>query len=193
MLKAKGFSQRDIARSLAKSPNTVSREIRLNSVNGTYDPRKAQHKVYAKRKYSKYQGMKVVEDKSLKDYIENKLKQDWSPEEISGRIKNYDQDIKYVGFMGIYKYIYSVYGRLLERHLRYKGRKRKGGNRKKVTELKNRLFIDQRPAIVGNRERFGDWEGDFIVSNKTGKGVLLVLQVSYLRAERAIQRSRLMG
>ena len=175
LLKAKGFSQRDIARSLGRSPNSVSREIKLNSVNGTYDPRKAQHKVYVKRKYSKYQGMKVVEDKNLKDYIENKLKQDWSPEEISGRIKNYDQDIKYVGFKGIYKYIYTVYGRLLEKCLRYRGRKRKGGNREKVTELKNRVFIEKRPEIISNRERFGDWEGDFIVSNKTGKGALLVL------------------
>lgn len=160
---------------LSRSPNSVSREIRENSVNGVYDPRKAQHKAYVKRKYSKYQGMKVVGDRDLRNYVEEKLEDDWSPEEISGRIKETDKQIKYIGFKGIYKYIYSVYGRASERHLRYKGRKRKGGNKQKVTELKGRIFIDQRPEIVGNKERFGDWEGDFIVSNKAGKGVLLVL------------------
>lgn len=35
--------------------------------------------------------------------------------------------------------------------------------------------IDKRPKIVDKRRRFGDWEGDFIVSGKSGKGVLLTL------------------
>ncbi|MDD3195252.1 MAG: hypothetical protein PHU68_05575, partial [Paludibacter sp.] len=39
---------------------------------------------------------------------------------------------------------------------------------KKVTELKDRVFIQNRPKIIGKRRRFGDWEGDFIVSGKNG-------------------------
>ncbi len=175
LLIRKKHSQRDIAEMLNRSPNSISREVRENSVNGVYDPNKAQHKAYVRRKCSKYQGMKVVESRELRDYVEEKIRQDWSPEEISGRIRKVDKHIKYVGFKGIYKFVYSVYGRLLEKRLRYKGKKRKGRNREKASQLKGRVFIDQRPKIIGNRERFGDWEGDFIVSNKTGKGVLLVL------------------
>lgn len=175
LLKGKGYSQRDIAKALGRSPNSVSREMVLNSVKGRYDPHKAHHKAYVKRKYSKYQGMKVVEDNQLRDYIEKKIENDWSPEEVAGRLKEVDKHIKYASRGAIYKFIYSVYGRLLERHLRYKGRKRKRGKRPKVSQLKNRVFIDERPKIVEKKQRFGDWEGDFIVSGKSGKGMLIVL------------------
>lgn len=168
------YSITDIAKVLKRSKGTVSDEIRNNSVNGMYDPHKANHKAYVKRKYSKYQGMKIARNKQLRDYVEERLKQDWSPEQISGRIKEVDKHIKYVGFKGVYKFVYSPYGRQLEKLLRYKGRKRR--NKKgKPTKIKNRTFIDQRPKIINNKARYGDWEGDLIVSGKNGKGVLLVL------------------
>jgi IS30 family transposase len=71
--------------------------------------------------------------------------------------------------------VYSVYGRKLERFLRYKGKKRKPKGPSKVPQLKNRVFVDKRPKVIEKRKRFGDWEGDFIVSGKSGTGVLLVL------------------
>ena len=175
ILLKKKHSLRSVADVLGRSVGTISEEVSKNQVNGVYDPLKANRKAYVKRKYSKYQGMKVAEDRELRNYVEEKIKESWSPEQISGRIKNYDKRLKYIGFKGIYKFIGSPYGRLLERHLRYKGRKRKGGNRTKVGQLKNRTFIDKRPEIIGNRERFGDWEGDFIVPGKQGEGVLVVL------------------
>ena len=53
----------------------------------------------------------------------------------------------------------------------------KGKKRKAVvirTDIKNRIFIDQRPKIVLKRRNYWDWEADFIVSGKHGKGALLV-------------------
>lgn len=175
ILLRKKYSFADIAKALEKDKGTISREIRRNSINGAYDPRKAQHKAYVKRLYSKYQGMKVVGNDNLRKYVEEKMKEDWSPEEIAGRIKKVDKHIRYVSFRGIYKYAYSVYGRQIEKFLRYEGKKNGRRRREKVTQLKDRIFIDKRPKIVANRARFGDWEGDFIVSGKSGKGVLLVL------------------
>jgi len=169
------YKIREIARVLKRSPSTISEEISKNSVNGTYNPYKAQQKAYVKRKYSKYQGMKVVEDNQLRNYVEEKLKEDWSPEEIAGRLKEVDKYIKYASREAIYKFIYSVYGRALEQHLRYKGKKKRRKKREKVTQLENRVFIDKRPEIISKRQRFGDWEGDFIVSGKSGKGVLVIL------------------
>lgn len=171
----KGYSYRDIVRVLKRSISSISEEIRNNSVNGIYDPKKADHKAYVKRKYSKYQGMKVVNNLELWNYLEEKIKDDWSPEAIAGRIKNIDTQIKSISAKGIYKFIYSVYGRNLERFLAYKGRKRKPKITQKVLKLQDRVFIDQRPKIIDKRRRFGDWEGDFIVSGKNGQGVLLVL------------------
>lgn len=170
----KGYGINAISEALGRSKSSISSEIKNNSIDGIYDPHKANHKAYVKRKYSKYQGMKVAENKELRNYVKEKLKDDWSPEQISGRIKEVDKDIKYIGFKGVYKFIYSPYGRQLENCLRYRGKKR----RKKSGKLKpieNRTFIDKRPEITNKRERYGDWEGDFIVSGKDGKGVLLVL------------------
>lgn len=135
-LKNKGHSRREIAKILKRSPDTISREIKENSVNGGYDPGKADHKAYAKRKYSKYQGMKVAEDSKLRKYIKKKLKEDWSPEQIAGRLKNIEKNIKYASQGAIYKFIFSPYGRRLEKCLRYKGRK-KSRKYLKVGQLKN--------------------------------------------------------
>jgi len=172
ILRNKGYSVRGIAKELGKHHSTISREIKRNKVEGIYDPKKAHHKAYVKRKYSKHQGMKVANDKELREYVENRLINEWSPKQISGRIKEIDKHIKYVGKDGIYKFVGSVYGRNLEKHLRHH---KKRGKRIKVGKLKDRTFIDERPDIVDNKGRYGDWEGDFIVSNKQGKGVLLVL------------------
>jgi len=175
ILLKRSYGIRDIASALERSPSTISEEIKNNSANGAYDPFKANHKAYVKRKYSKYQGMKVVKDLDLREYIEKKLQEDWSPEEISGRIDNIEKHLKYISPKGIYKFIDSPYGNSkgLKYHLRHKGKKR-NKKRVKVTQLKDRVFIDERPKIIEKRVNFGDWEGDFIVSGKNGKGALLV-------------------
>ena len=41
--------------------------------------------------------------------------------------------------------------------------------------MKDRVFIDERPKIIEKKRRFGDWEGNFIVSGKSGKGALVIL------------------
>ena len=46
ILLKKGYSLRDIARELRRNPSSVSREIKDNSVNGEYDPLKADHQAY---------------------------------------------------------------------------------------------------------------------------------------------------
>lgn len=175
ILLAKKYSQREISTALGKAHDAVGYEIRENAVNGVYNATKANHKAYVARKYSKYQGMKIRSSETLENFVEEKLAIDWSPDEISGRIKYVERRIKYASAKAIYKYIYSVYGRLLEKFLRYKGKHKKGGNSVKATELKDRVFIQDRPKIIEKRRRFGDWEGDFIVSGKGGSGALLVL------------------
>lgn len=171
----KGYSYRNIAKVLGRSVSAISEEINNNGVSKTYNPHKAERKSYVKRKYSKYQGMKVIENINLRNYLEDKLKEDWSPEAIAGRIKNIDAQIESISAKSIYKFVYSVYGRSLEKFLAYKGRKREIKTTQKILKLQDRIFIDQRPKIIDKRRRFGDWEGDFIVSGKNGKGVILTL------------------
>jgi transposase, IS30 family len=171
----KGYSIRTIAGILKRGPSTISEEIKRNNVNGVYDSRKAKQKAYTKRKYAKYEGMKVVEHMELKQYVDACITHDWSPESVSGRLKCVDKHLPYISKEGIYKYIYSPYGRNLEKHLRHYKKARNKRDNTKVTSLENRVFIDKRPKSIENRRRFGDWEGDFIVSGKSGTGVLFVM------------------
>ncbi len=170
----KGYSINAVAEAMGRSKSSLSDEIKNNSVLGVYDPVKADHKATQRRKESKYQGMKVAQDMELREYVEKNIKDDWSPDEIAGRLREVDTHIKYASYGAIYKYIKSVYGRQLESHLRYQGKKRKGKSSKSKS-IKNRTFIDERPDLINNRTTYGHWEGDLIVSGKNGKGVLLVL------------------
>jgi len=170
-----GKKLRRIAKLIGKGRSTVSYEVTANSVRGNYDWKKADAKAKLRRRQSKYQGMKVVDRPELRKFVVAKLKEDWSPEEISGRIRYVEKWLPYVSAKGIYKFVASVYGRQVERFLRCKGKKKKGGSRQKVSQLKDRVFVDKRPKSVAKRRFFGDWEGDFIVSGRSGTGVLLVL------------------
>lgn len=165
----KGHSIRGIGHSLGKNPSSISREIKNNSVQGKYDPVKAHNKSLVKRSKSKYQGMKIRNNSDLENYIRNKLRRRWSPEEISGRIKKADKHISYVSPPIIYKYLYSVYGQTHCKYLyskRYWKRKRKSEKTKREI-IKNRVFIDFRPKIINEQKRYGDWEGDTLGAIKS--------------------------
>lgn len=83
----KRYSLRSVAKVLKRSVSAISDEVKLNSVKGKYDSKKAHHKAYVRRKYSKYQGMKIVKNKELKKFVEEKLYADQSPRAIAGRLK----------------------------------------------------------------------------------------------------------
>ena len=161
ILLKKGYSLRAIAGELRKNPSSVSREIKDNSVNGEYDPHKADHKAYVKRKYSKYQGMKVNENRLLEEYIRRGLQQYWTPEEIAGRLE-LEHGRSVISFTSIYKWLYSAYGQPLCVYLpskQYRPRKRKRKKQAKVL-IPHRVSIEERPEIINQRLRCGDFEGD---------------------------------
>lgn len=170
----KGYSQRDIAGSLRRSNSSISEEIKFGSVRGVYDPEKAHHKAYVRRWQSKYQGMKIVGNIDLRQFVEKKLLRDDSPVNISGRIKKHEKKLPYVSKNSIYRYIESPYGRRIEAH-RNKRKDKKRKKRPKNKKLLDRTFIDQRPKYINDRKRIGDVEGDFIISGKSGKGIILTI------------------
>lgn len=172
LLLSEGWSYKNIGKKINKVKSSISDEIKLNSVKGIYTAKKAHNKARQRRKQAKIQSMKIAIDAFLQEYIVSKIKQYWSPEDISGRIKFIDTNVPYVATDTIYKYLKSVYGRNLSDFLWYKGKKRKPVVVR--SDIKNRTFIDKRPKIVLKRKNYWDWEADFIVSGKHGKGALLV-------------------
>lgn len=168
ILLKKGYSIRSIASALGRNPSSVSREIKANSVNSEYDPDKANHKAYVKRWQSKYQGMKIRENEWLEKEIRTRLMDFHTPEEIAGRLnEDYGQTI--ISFKTIYKYLYSGYGQSFCKYLpsrQYKPKPR-DENQKKREIIKNRVFIEDRPDIINDRLRVGDFEGDLLGVPKT--------------------------
>lgn len=114
-----------------------------------------------------------MDNTELQAFVEEKLYDDQSPENIAKRIKKHEKHLPSVSKDSIYRYIKSVYGRRIEYH-RSKRKSRRWSRRKRSKEkLKDRKFIDERPKIVGKRRRVGDAETNFLVSGKSGKGVIL--------------------
>lgn len=172
----KKYSLRNIAKTLKRSVSSLSDETRNNSVQGVYDPHKANQKARTKRTYAKYQGKKINENKDLQDYIIAKLKRHWNPDEISGRIKE-DGEPFYASKTAIYDWLYSVWGQRYCKYLyaqRYTKRKR--GPKKTARRLiPNRISLEKRPITVASRQECGHTETDTIVSGKKGSGALTVL------------------
>ena len=84
---------RYIGRALSRSPSTISEEIKNGSVRGIYRADKAEKKAELRRKQSKQQCLKVAMNPVVKDYVTKQLKDNQSPESISGRIKEIDTQI----------------------------------------------------------------------------------------------------
>lgn len=178
------YSLRSIAKSLGRAFSTISDELKRNSIKGSYNARKAQLKSYARRKYSKYQGKKIVRHARLRTFVETRLMDDQSPYAIAGRLRKREKDLPSVSKESIYRYIRSPYGRNIETYRRMK-RPRKRGRRTKQQKLDGRVFIHERPQHINKRTRVGHAEADFIVSGKNGSGILLVvvdrkMRVSFL-------------
>lgn len=168
ILLKKGYSQRSIAAVLRKSPPSIGREIKRNTVNSEYDPLKADHKAYVKRKYSKYQFMKIARNPDLEKYIIKKLEAGWSPQAIVERLKVEHHGKPVISFKLIYQWLRTVHGERYRKHL---VAKRSGWIRrtKGVTSMtiKNRIFIEERPSVINGRTRIGDFECDVLGSSKS--------------------------
>lgn len=176
ILLEKGYSLRAIGRSMERSHATISRELgRMGRDSPEYNPSKAQQKAQNKRRFSKYQGMKVREDSELEQYVRAKMKLLWSPERIAGAW--FVEQGACVGKDAIYKYLYSRHGQALCEFLYRKRYCRKKRRKKKMKHeiIKDRIFIGERPALINDRKRFGDYEGDTMGRPKKASPQTLVV------------------
>jgi IS30 family transposase len=116
--------------------------------------------------------MKIAENRELEDFVEAGLYDDLSPEAIAGQIKSHKKNLTPISKDSIRRWIKSVYGRKVE-YYRKKKKTRRYRRRAKSPKLNDRIFIDKRPEYINKRRRIGDAEADFMVSGKTGKGIVL--------------------
>jgi IS30 family transposase len=178
-LKLERFSSREIARRLGRHHTSILREIKRNrptyaddAVYWYYATQKiADERLHKARSYCRQNHRPLVE------YVEDKLRLDWPPEAIAARICiDYpDNEQMRISHETIYRWAYldasqggDLHTHLRRRHPRRRRQKRYGSGHRFIP---GRISIDQRPATVETRERFGDWEGDTLEGAK-GKGAL---------------------
>ena len=82
-LKKAGHTQQSIAATLVVSPSTICRELRRNRGQRGYRPSQAHQKALARRR-SKAKATKMTP--AVIEHIEAGLRQQWSPEQIAGRL-----------------------------------------------------------------------------------------------------------
>lgn len=165
-----GKSYTAIAKQLGVNRSTVSREIRQRRTPTGYHSWTAQLD-YQKKRHVCRPAQKLV-DTPLGDYVIQRIKVGWSPQQIAGRLaleikqgKRLAKD--WVSHETIYQFVYqSEYGKkeLLYQYLRRgkKRRTRKFGRKSQHDKIPNRVFIDERPRIVATRVTIGHWEADIM-------------------------------
>jgi len=166
-------NQAQIAFIIGCHKSTVSRELRRNSGKHGYYPGQAHQCSRRRQRHS--HGPRIPADTWRQ--VKLLLAQQWSPEQIHGRLKLERQ--RTVSHERIYLYIYADKrrGGTLHCHLRSKKKQRKRyGGYIRRGQIPNRTGIEQRPAIVASKRRYGDWEADTIIGARHQGGILSVVE-----------------
>lgn len=165
-------SHREIGILINKHHSAVSREVERNTGLRGYRPKQAQERAQQRHR-NKPRYRKLTSD--IQSLITENIKQDWSPDQIQGRLRS--KGLPMVCATTIYGFIQQdkASGGELYKHLRHrKPYKKRTGSPDTRGQIIGRVSIDERPAIVDEKVRLGDWEADAVIG-KGHKGVLVTL------------------
>jgi IS30 family transposase len=168
-----GKGPSEIARVLDRDKGTISRELSRNTSSEyhCYTPCRAQRRS-DQRKLTARHSRPLLKSKEIQQYVRRKLKINWSPEIIAGRLKK-EMPNQSISPEAIYQFIYhqdtpdreKLISQLCRAHRK---RRIKGKGRKvRKTKIPNRVSIDARPKSVDHRKQFGHWESDTLISRKS--------------------------
>jgi len=168
-------SLRKIAEELKRDVSTLSREIRRNKGGRGYRPCQA-HRLASERKSRCINGRQV--EQQVWDAAQLCLKEKWSPEQIAGRFKLLS--IGRISHESIYQRLLQdkKNGGTLYQNLRCqkKRRKRYGSGCDRRGQIIGRVSINERPSIVNQKSRLGDWEADTIIGATHQQAIISVVE-----------------
>ena len=172
-LKEAGKSNKEIAVIVEVSEGTISRELRRNGGKQGYRPQQAHHTA-CQRKRAATKAIKMTPEIIV--LVNEQIRCDWSPEQVSGWLIK--QHGIYLSHERIYQHIWAdkrlggdLYTYLRQAH---KQRRKKYGSTDKRGQICNRVSIEQRPDIVDEKSRIGDWEIDTVIG-QNHKGALVTI------------------
>jgi transposase, IS30 family len=169
-LRHHGANQNEIARALNRSPGTISRELRRNGSGSEYFAAQAQEQ--AQRRRQERPLTRKMDRPELHQAVRQGLAQYWSPEQIAGRLQREDpQGERPVTARTIYAWIQQDEHREhWESFLRRRGKR--PFRREKPAGIG--APIKNRPEVIEQRLRLGDFEGDTVLG-PPGTGGLATL------------------
>lgn len=179
-------SIREIGKKIGRPPSSVCREINRNlpPLRHQYTPRLAHERALIKRQSRGRTDR--LKNQSIRDYVVTHLKRRWSPEQIANTIESEINET--ICHEAIYQYVYAQihakgYGYLkpgaqdLRPYLRHRRKRRqhKGARRGQRCFKPKGASINERPKMVEQRNRIGDWESDTVesVDHKPGINTLV--------------------
>ena len=172
-LKRQSISLGCIAAQLQRSISTISRELKRNTGACGYKPAQAHQKART-RQSTRRNATQFTSAQWA--HVDAYLRLHLSPQQCSGRLSL--ENALTISHESIYRHIYAdkAQGGDLAKWLRCQKvrRKRYASGQERRGTLKNRVSIEQRPKVVDERTRMGDWEGDTVIG-KAHKGVLVTL------------------
>jgi IS30 family transposase len=161
-------SPAEIARRLKRSPSTISRELSRHRIHGVYSAQVAQ--VNAERRRRERPLVRKMDRPEIRDAVQDGLIQLWSPDEISGRQHQRfpQQRERHVSASTVYRWIKRQGAKRThwQQYLRRRGRRPYPPRKPAKPRAKP---IRDRPRIIEQRRRLGDFEGDLLLG-RTGTG-----------------------
>jgi IS30 family transposase len=178
LLRQSGLAPAAIAPVLGRHRSTISRECARNGTprDGCYRPQLAEWYARGRRSRSRRNQRFSASDWAR---IQALVREDWSPEQIAGRLR-LDQELR-ISHETIYRYLWADkrQGGQLYRHLRgaCKQRRKRYGRYDSRGRLAGKRPITARPAVVAERTEFGHWEGDTVLgASQAGPCVLSLVE-----------------
>jgi transposase, IS30 family len=178
---AQGLSLRAIAASLNRSSSSVSREVRRNAGLSGYRAYSAGRRAWRRTRIPRQKPFTVLRP-TLWQLVQDKIRLQWSPQQISSWLKEtYDDAAMHASHETIYAALYVLPRGTLRKELlshlrqRHRQRRKRGkllhDRRGQIPEL---VSIHDRPVDVEGREFVGHWEGDMLLG-KSGTGAIVTL------------------
>jgi transposase, IS30 family len=173
-----GHPDAEIARCLGCHRSTIGRECQRNAApDGRYFAESAQ--TWANVRRRAHLRRPKTGDPRLMAYVDDRLRQRWSPEQIAGRLTAHppaDLEGLSISHTTIYRSIWSAPERAREfrpfLRIASKPRRKPYGKPSRQGQILGKRSIETRPAEANERRRLGDWEGDTIIG-KGHRGVVL--------------------
>ncbi len=177
-----GYTQTAIAKEVGVHKSTISREINRNitfvrTALGSWQYKPIYAQTYTDDRHKQKPKLKKFTEE-VEKFVREKLLEDWSPEQTSDYAKK--QELFFISHERIYQFILKdkKNGGKLYLHLRHQHKKyrKRYDSPKRNFSIKNRVFIDDRPKIVDEKTRIGDWEIDTIIGGGREQAIVTIVE-----------------